>query len=183
MNRQLPHLSDTGQGVNRQLPHLSDTGQGEDEPPFVTSRTHQLRAYFHQLAERIRNMRVCCGDWTRVCGPTPTVKLGLTALFFDPPYGVADRDSVYGEHESRDVAADVRAYCLEHGNDPLLRICLCGYAGEHDELERAGWATLVWKTQGGYANQESRGSENGKREKCWFSPHCLHQMNQQTLLL
>jgi hypothetical protein len=104
-------------------------------------------------------------------------------VFLDPPYAVADRDSVYGEHDTRSVANDVQAWCLANGGNPLLRVALCGYDGEHEALEAAGWDVLAWKTPGGYASQSSRGNENAKRERVWFSPHCVKaRKNPQGLL-
>ena len=166
----LPHLN-LGQGVNRQLPHLG-CGAREGDQPGVTSRRYDLIEYMRKLSERLRMVRVCCGDWKRVCGETPTVKLGLTAIFFDPPYAVADRDCVYGLHDDFAVAHAVREYCLQRGDDPRLKICLAGY-DEHEELARFGWDVVPWKAHGGYARGSSRGKANRLREVLWFSPHCL----------
>ena len=169
VSRQRPHLGDAGQGVNRQLPHQGDAGQG-DEPQ--TARGVNLRAYLRQLAERLQVVRVCCGDWSRVCGPTPTVKQGLTAVFLDPPYGVADRSDCYGDTDDRLVSADVRKWCLEWGDDPRMRIALCGYEGEHDMPE--SWDCVAWKARGGYGSQSKQHENpNAHRERIWFSPACL----------
>lgn len=167
VRRQRPHLGNRGQGINRQLPHLGDRGEW-------------IAQWFQELSDRLRDVRVCCGDWQRVLGPSPTTKLGTTAVFFDPPYAVADRDTVYAA-ESFSVAHDVRAWCLEHGADPLLRIALCGY-DEHDELAAAGWAKKEWKASGGFANQDSRGTDNAAREVVWFSPHCQTHKRQLGLV-
>lgn len=174
----LPHLS-RGTGVNRKRPHLSDAGRGVNRSSFPgepgagileTPRLAGIRAYLRQLCARLSRMRICCGDWTRVLGPTPTTHHGLTAVFFDPPYGVADRDSVYGEDEDRDVAHAVRAWCLEHGDDPLLRIVLCGY-DEH--ALPASWTRETWRAYGGYGLQgDGTGRANRERETIWFSPGC-----------
>jgi hypothetical protein len=179
VNRQLPHLGDAGMGVNRQLPHLGDAGMGVNRPG-ITSRRGVLREYMSQLAERLRGVRVCCGDWSRICGETPTVKLGLTAIFSDPPYAVADRSSVYGDFDDFAVAHAVRDYCIENGDNKLLRICLAGYE-EHAELAQHGWEAVPWKTRGGYASQSLRGNENAKREVLWFSPHCLKPHKEKML--
>ena len=165
VKRRRPHLGDAGKGVNRQLPQLRNRGEGTHQTSIDS-----LVAYMQQLSDRLRRVRVCCGNWSRVLTPTPTFALGLTAVFLDPPYGVADRASVYGEHEDRDVAADVRTWCLEHESNPLMRIALCGYEGEHD---MPGWECLVWKARGGYANNNRKGNDNRKRERIWFSPYCL----------
>lgn len=74
VKRQRIHLGDAGQGVNRQRIHLGNAGSGEQG----------LYAWMESLSERLRRVRVCCGDWSRVCGPTPTYKIGLTGVFLDP---------------------------------------------------------------------------------------------------
>ena len=61
VNRQLVHLGTTGQGVNRKLVHLGDNGRGE-----------RLAGWFSALSDRLRFVRVCSGDWSRVCGPSVT---------------------------------------------------------------------------------------------------------------
>jgi DNA adenine methylase len=167
--RKLPHLGNAGQGVNRQKPHLGDAGQG-DEPQ--TARGMALRQYLRELSERLRGVRICCGDWSRVCGPTPTIKQGLTAVFLDPPYGIDDRADCYDSTEDRTVSANVREWCLERGDDPLLRIALCGYEGEHQMPDT--WDYVAWKARGGYASQSTKhDNPNAKRERIWFSPRCL----------
>jgi hypothetical protein len=69
------------------------------------------------------------------------------------------------------VAADVRCWAIEHGDDPRLRIVLCGYEEEHAAQMPPGWEMVAWKANGGYGNV--RGNLNKHRERCWFSPHCL----------
>jgi hypothetical protein len=164
INRQLPHLGNAGQGINRQLPHLGNAGRG------INRKRHEwLTFYFERLQDRLREVRVCCGDWRRVLGPTPTTKQGLTAVFLDPPYSTPDRDDVYN-HDSFEVAAGVRQWAIDHGDDPLLRIALCGY----DDFDMPpGWTLETWSTQGGYENQSQASSGNRHRECIWFSPHCL----------
>ena len=171
--RQLPHLGGAGMGIHRQRPHLGNAGRGACEEWAL-----HLRDTMQALADRLRRVRVCCGDWARVCGPTPTVKQGLTAVFLDPPYSLAERDGgcYASDAEGADIAGDVRAWCLERGEDPRLRIALCGYAGEgHEPLEGAGWTPVAWKAHGGYGSQASvsRARDNAHRERVWFSPHCL----------
>jgi DNA adenine methylase len=158
VHRKRVHLGDAGRGVHRKRVHLGDAGQGE---------------WFGALAERLRRVRVCCGDWSRVCGPTPTVKLGTTAVLLDPPYAdTAERTSDLYAEDSCSVAHDVREWAIEHGGDRRLRIALCGYDGEHDMPD--GWTCVEWKASGGYGSQgEGRGRENAHRERIWFSPHCL----------
>jgi hypothetical protein len=178
VNRQLVHLGDAGMGVNRQLVHFGNAGSGVEEEGCEPQTgpgdgSHGLLAWFEALAVRLKRVRVCCGDWFRVCGPTPTVKMGLTACFLDPPYsGEAGRtDDLYAK-DSNDVAHDVRRWAIERGNDPRLRIALAGYAGEH--AMPADWEVVEWKARGGYGSQsDGDGRTNSARERLWFNPHCL----------
>ena len=166
-SRKLPHLGDAGRGIKRQRPHLGD-GMG------INRKESSTHAWFECLADRLRNVRVCCGDWKRVMGDSVTVKHGMTAVFLDPPYGAEDRAELYRQ-ESFTVAQEVTEWCLENGANPLLRIALCGYEGEtHHALEDAGWSVLAWKANGGYGSQgEAQGRVNAERERIWFSPACI----------
>ena len=176
INRKLPHLGDRGQGINRQLPHLS-RGRGINrQRPNLGNRGEWIAEYFVELAARLRDVRVCCGDWARVCGPTVTTKQGLTGVFLDPPYlHSAGRDTDLYSEESATVANDVREWAIEHGDDPLMRIALCGYDGEH--IMPDSWDMFAWKTGCGYSSKGGRGEANSHRERIWFSPHCLSQAN------
>ena len=176
VHRQLPHLGSAGTGVHRKLPHLGDAGRETLTASCPTSETPErayLGDYLLSLSTRLRRVRVCCGDWSRVCGPTPTVKQGVTGVFLDPPYGAdSDRESALYAVDDLDVAADVRAWALAWGGDPRMRIALCGYEGEH--AMPATWECVPWKSRGGYGSQgDGRGRENADRERIWFSPHCL----------
>jgi hypothetical protein len=148
---------------------------GHDDAGTCEQRRRWLLNWFSQLRDRLRTVRVCCGDWLRVCDShSVTTRLGLTGLFFDPPYSTeAGRDNSLYAVESGTVAHDVRAYCLERGDDPLMRICLAGYAGEgHEALEAAGWSVVAWRAAGGYGNRKGS-NDNAAKERLWFSPHCL----------
>jgi len=168
-----------GQGVARQVPHLTG-GKGGDPSgaaPYGRERrsrraqiqTENLMAWFESLSARLRFTKVCCGGWDRVCTKASTYGQGLTGILLDPPYDTDGHDDVYGDL-SRGVSAQVREWAIENGSNPLLRIALCGYAGEH--AMPAGWTVLEWKASGGFGNQS--GNENCKRERIWFSPHCVN---------
>jgi len=163
---ELLNAGGVGQGVNRKRPHLGDAGRG------VQRKLHadELMGYMGALAERLREVRVCCGDWSRVCGPSVTFIHGMTAVFLDPPYSHGLRDkSLY--RVEMPIADQVRGWALENGDNPLLRLALCGYEGEH---EMPGWECVPWKTAGGYGSQgNGMGRDNAARERIWFSPHCL----------
>ena len=167
-SRQLPHLGNAGMGVWRQRPHLGDAGRGVNRKLPETARD-----WFDALALRLRNVRVCCGDWARVTGPSVTTKHGMTGVFLDPPYSAeASRaDGLYAE-DSLSVAHGVREWAIAHGDDPLMRIALCGYDGEH--TMPASWECVSWKANGGYGSQsDGAGRANVGRERIWFSPHCI----------
>jgi site-specific DNA-adenine methylase len=157
---QLPHLGSAGMGLHRKLPHLGDAGRGAAFLPWIEA-----------LSARLRRVRVACGDWTRVLGESVTVRHGTTAVFLDPPYSSEEHTIEYGAG-SEDVADAVREWAIENGPNPLLRIALCGYEGEHEMPET--WECVAWKARGGYGSQgNGTGRENARRERVWFSPACL----------
>lgn len=156
-----PWIADESGWINRQLPHLGDAGRGP------------VYDWFDALSARLRRVRVCSGDWERVTGPTVTFKHGTTAVFLDPPYAdTATRtDNLYAQ-DSLTVAHDVRRWAIANGDNPLLRIALCGYDGEHEMPP--SWEAWSWKAHGGYGSQgDGDGRNNAAREMVWFSPHCL----------
>lgn len=129
--------------------------------------------WLRALQARLHGAKVVCGDWTRVLGGNWRTANGVCAVFLDPPYS-APRDMGIYHHDSASIAHMVRRWCVEHGDDPLYRIALCGYAGEHDDLEMLDWSVWSWVAQGGYGNMaDGIGRENRKKERVWFSPHCL----------
>lgn len=187
---QLVHLGDAGQGVNRKLVHLGDAGQGVnrklvhlgDANGNAGTGEQGLYAWMEALSERLARVRVCCGDWSRVCGPTPTFKNGLTAVFLDPPYTAdAGRMSNLYEKDCLQVGHAVAAWCKENQDNPLLRIALCGYEGEYD---LPSWECVAWKANGGYGNQSAgTGRDNANKERVWFSPHCLRPDSKRQMSL
>jgi len=167
--RQPPHLGNAGMGINRQLPHLA-AGKGVNNQ----RNSANLAATFRTLAERLRGVRVCCGDWTRVTGDSVTIKhAGITGILLDPPYAdTANRDSDLYAVDSLSVAHQVREWAIANADHPRLRIALCGYAGEHAMPDT--WTGVAWKAQGGYGSQgQTTGRDNAARERVWFSPACL----------
>jgi hypothetical protein len=151
--RQLPAVGDAGRGVHRKLPAVGNAGRG---------------GMFDELSVRLRKVRVCCGNWDRVLGDSVTWRHGATGVFLDPPY--ADGAEVYAEGAR--ISSDVREWAIANGDNPMLRIALCGYEGEH--VMPDDWECVPWKAKGGYAGQSKQhDNPNAKRERIWFSPHCL----------
>jgi DNA adenine methylase len=164
VNRQLPSLSGN-QGVNRKRPCLS-VNQG-------VNRKLPLLEWVTRLSERLRAVRVCSGDWSRVCGDSVTWRHGVTAIFLDPPYAdTAGRTVGLYAQDSLTVAHDAREWAIEAARNPLMRIAFAGYQGEH--TFPADWSAFRWKAQGGFGNQGSgAGRSNAMRETIWLSPHCV----------
>jgi hypothetical protein len=172
-----PQLADAfarGRGVN-----------GNDSAETCAARRAWLLDWFARLADRLRTVRVCCGDWLRVCDSfSVTTRLGLTGVFLDAPYkavlasGEKNRSGdLYSNDRSQDLTKlvdDVIKYCVERGGDPLMRICAASYEGEgYEVLLDLGWDCFEWKASGGYANRSGKPNENASRERLWFSPHCM----------
>jgi hypothetical protein len=169
VNRQLPHLRNPGQGVNRQLPHLRNPGKGTCE----LHRDHLL-AYFRCLADRIRYVRVACGQWDRILTPSVTFRFGTTAVLLDPPYATGEVDYSAGGNTDTELVAAVRQWALDNDDNPELRIALCGYDGEFEMP--ADWEVVAWTAAGGYSSTaigDTQGKANRHLERVWFSPHCI----------
>src|SRR5439155_16138523 len=83
---------------------------GNDHAETCAHRRAWLTAWMSRLCDRLRTVRVCCGDWLRVCdSESDTVRLGTTGVFLDPPYSTeAKRDMGLYAVESGDVAHRVR---------------------------------------------------------------------------
>jgi len=176
-----PHLASEGYGMGvhaarllEQIPDLSrDSGAAECGiyASGFLPRSGGLQAYMRALSARLRSVRVCCGDFERILGPAVTTCIGTTGVFLDPPYPAADRAVCYS-HDSAEVWWRAHRWAVEHGDDPELRIALCGY--EHPgAIFPPGWTEIAWKASGGYGSRSERGRANARRERIWFSPACL----------
>lgn len=152
-----------------QLPNVINSGCG------VHRRTVNLVEWFGELAARMRHTRILCHDWSRVVRPSIVKRGKLTAIALDPPYSAeAGRDDAMYTEDDLAVAHAARQWAIEHGDDPKLRIALCGYEGEH--VMPASWTEIAWKAHGGFscfAKGATRAKANRHRERIWFSPHCL----------
>lgn len=173
--QQRPQLGSEN-GVHRKMSIGNDRGiHGVSAPP--------VREWFRALKERSRYARFLCGDWRRVVTPAVLGKgknVGgrrPTAVFLDPPYKTELRTKrLYGSDEEG-LSAQVREWAIEHGDDPDLRIALCGYEGEHEMPD--DWTVVAWKGRRGHAGANN---ENRLKERIWFSPHCLREQGAQRSL-
>ncbi len=183
--RKRPDVRSAGKGVHsdtadwRPLPHLSSSN-GAHLPALGNDRglngvsAAPCAEWFLALQQRLRRVRVVCGDWKRVLGASVLGKgknVGgrrPCAVFLDPPYATELRaDSLFTE-DAPGLSAEVREWALANGDDPELRIALCGYAGEHEMPST--WTEYSWTAARGYAGE---GNDNREKERIWFSKHCL----------
>lgn len=192
INSKIPNLGNAsrfnfGTGINRSIPNLGNAGRlqfgsginrslTEFKRKNQTVRGEFILDWFLELHARLRDVRVVCGDWKRVLtnGTLGTTKAAYpsmsSAVFFDPPY--ADGKINYSTSEvNTDIAKEVEEWCLKMGDNPKVRIALCGHAGDHDALEEAGWDVYSWKRGNGYG--KTKGASARREEEIWFSPHCL----------
>lgn len=171
VNRKRPHLGNAGKGVNRQVPYLGDAGMGECE-----RRRDFLVSWFEALRDRLRDVRICCGDFERVLGPGAA--WGRCAILLDPPYAESTGVERVYAHHGNDASRRTREWAIANGGNTKLRICLCGYEGEHTMPET--WECVHWEARGGYGNgRRDKSNQNKERERLWFSPgcrksHCLY---------
>jgi site-specific DNA-adenine methylase len=203
VNKQLVHLGDAGQGVNRKRIHLIDAGVGvnrkrvhlmnagigvnkksifsignseEEQGEFISTRLGEdkLIKWFNVLAERLRYVRIVCGDWSRVVTRGALDYGREVGIFLDPPYTKNLRHEVlYNKEADGDLNKQVEQWCKENQDNPRYRIVLAGYEGEYD---LPGWKIVAWKanrafgtSRGDTANVENRG-----KERLWISPNCVN---------
>lgn len=175
--RKLPHLGDAGQGINRKLPHLGNAGQGINRklPHLSAGRGEFIGDWFQRLHNRLRDVRVVCGDWSRVAKDSVTTRHGLTGVFLDPPYRKGAMDYAV-QSVGSGLDKDVSQWCVENGSNPKLRIVICGHVNDHDELLMFGWHTRKWVARKGYA-LSNEAVTNTKGETLWCSPHCVPEVD------
>lgn len=151
-----PNLTTAGSGVQRQSPECSPTAKG-------------VGPWFEDLADRLRRVRICCGDFERVLTKSTVYVEGsqVAGVFLDPPYSHAMRSTKLYAHDSSDVAARARAWALAHGDSSALRIVLAGLEGEHEMPST--WRKVEWLGPAGLG----RVSGNRHLERLWLSPSCL----------
>lgn len=128
----------------------------------VRSQSENLAGYFAALAERLKNVVIAYGDWTRLANAAErNCQRADCAILLDPPYdhSTGRQKNLY-IHDSPDVSAYVRRWALARAKThPRLRLALCGFEGEHDMPST--WEEVPWWSRMG------RG-----KERIWFSPNC-----------
>jgi len=188
--RQRPHLGDAGQGVHSRRPHLGDAGRGVNRAePSLGEEEPGLLGWFNALADRLRRVRVCCGDWSRVVTDGALSHGSVVGVFLDPPYAGDVRSRDLYRVEGYELSTHVREWALSHGDDPRFRIVLAGYEDEHRDAMPSSWRVIKWKARRAYGRRALVGVNTGNeanrhKERLWLSPHCqkLDMLEEASLL-
>ena len=174
--RQLPHLGDAGRGVNRKRPRLAGGGHSPHQP--IADPVGDRDAYLLALADRLRRVRVCCGDWSRVVTNGATSYGATVGVFLDPPYLGDVRTKDLYTVDDHSIAHAARDWALSKGDDPRFRIVLAGYEDEHEALMPRSWRRIAYSANKAYGTSRAVGGGTGNdanrhKERLWLSPHCL----------
>lgn len=159
-------------GVTKQRPHLG-WGQGTNRVSLSgEQRAENLLAYLQELADRLAEVRICCGDWSRVVGNGGNGVHGVYSIgmILDPPFDPKLRTPHIYASDSPHISRDVRKWALEHGDDPKRRIVLCGFAQENASKMPKKWRMVPCPNGKRYG---IKAAVNLNKECLWFSPHCL----------
>ncbi len=175
----------TDERLHRTLPKVGTPGHGVHAPSRKKPLTHRNKGVhrgarpddlFEQLSARLRHVRVCCGDWTRVLGRSTLgidTSHGMTpcGVLLDPPYAHDLRDRRLYRMDDASISAQVREWAIENGDNPALRNALCGFEEEHAMPDT--WASVAWAS--------TSPAKSRAKERIWFSPHCRPLGTQQVL--
>jgi DNA adenine methylase len=155
------------------IPDLSNKGKG-------VIAMNDTSFSIGKLSERLRNVRVVCGDFTRILGGDwQDGHWKNVGLFFDPPDDRILDKRLYKNYEP-DISERVEKWCLKRGHRKNHSIIVAGYDTEYSGLVDAGWTTHAWKANGGYSNRNGDNA-NRHRETLFISPHCAKPEKQLEL--
>jgi DNA adenine methylase len=171
--------------LHRCTPKIGTPGHGIHAPSRKKPLTHRNKGVhrtgapldlFQQLSDRLRDVRIVCGDWKRVLGRSTLgidTNHGMTpaGILLDPPYSHKGRDKRLYREDDAQLSRKVREWALKNGDNPKLRIALCGWAGEHKMPP--SWRVEEWVSKSS--------GKNRLKERIWFSPHCLDDGQQGSL--
>jgi site-specific DNA-adenine methylase len=117
-----------------------------------------LYGYYRDLAERLRDVTVFYGNWSRLArAARHCARMGDdVTVFLDPPYPAGTRKYKVYRYDSGTVAHRVHRWALAAARYGI-KVALCGYVGSYDMPKT--WEEYAWESRYG------RG-----RERIWFSP-------------
>lgn len=170
--RKRPH---EGLGARRKLPLIGNSGMGIHRKTMTSEGIYDT---FRTLQERFRYVRVSNGDWSRQVTRGVLSYGKSIGIFLDPPYKGDIRYADIYVVEDHSISGEVREWCLEHGDNPKLKIVLAGYTDEHDDIFPDTWRRHYYSGSASYsttktAKNKTGNHQNRHKECLWFSPHCL----------
>lgn len=104
-------------------------------------------------SERLRYVRVCCGDWKRLFTES-VLKKGKVGIFLDPPYSNKIKWDNYRNNKKQDVWTEVTDWCVNNQHRDNCTIILCGHDGTWDP-DREIWKKYNWTRSKGYAKNNN----------------------------
>ena len=131
-------------------------------------------AYLQALSAKLRGCYTLCGSWERAVTDSLIQRKQPTAIFLDPPYTLEHtkcHPRFYVSYD--DVAGEVAKWAIERGDDPSLRVAVCGVEGEHKFP--GDWGVLEWSSNGGFGNMFNSAQQRHD-ERVWFSPGCQQEL-------
>jgi len=181
--RKMPMIAGShgGKGIHKplgDLPIMEETGFPDMNEEYGESLIRQ----FELIQNRLRRVRITCGDWSRLKGAA--VDGGakkITGVFLDPPYDLdLRRSDLYGisDRIKNDIPIHeaARTWALEIGSQENRRVAYCSYSTPKEDslFIKENWAPFTWSAQGGYGLQANNLAKTNKdKEIIWFSPYCL----------
>jgi len=127
-------------------------------------KERRVSEYVAALAERLRNVCIFWNDFEIVAEKADRPDYGIVGILLDPPYPRHLRDFDY-DTDGADVWQRAARWAVANGDDPKLRIAVCGYNdAESDALFPQTWTRFIWRRSGIGRHKD--------RECIWFSPHC-----------
>lgn len=181
--RKMPMIAGShgGKGIHKPLTEL-EINPALGFPELDNDYLQSLVEQFSLLQNRLRRVRISCGDWSRLTGAA--VDAGgkrITGVFLDPPYDLdIRRGDLYGANdrvkETTPIHVAARTWALEHGGKSNRRIAYCSYSTPEEDaiFKEEKWKSFTWSAHGGYGLQaDNLAKSNREREIIWFSPYCL----------
>ncbi len=180
LSRCLPKIGTPGHGLHAPSRNKIPVGKKplthRNKGVHADNSRSELGELFEALCDRMRHVRVCCGDWTRIMGRSTLgidTEHGMTpcGVMLDKPYAHDKREKRLYREDHAELSKAVEKWALENGDNPKLRIALCGWEGEHEMP--ASWEKIAWRSNGTGKNKD--------KERIWFSPHCAPALRQADL--
>jgi hypothetical protein len=175
-SRKMPRNARGAAGINTVAPPSGKKPLTHRNKGVHRSGAGVLDELFAALSERLRHVRICCGDWKRVIGRSTLgidTAHGMTpcGVLLDSPYAHDEREKRLYREDAAELSAEVGDWARKNGDNPNLRIALCGWEGEHNMPGH--WEKVAWRSNGTGKNKD--------KERIWFSPHCAPALRQTDL--